>query len=60
MMIHMNFPPEHPIEEIGRVLLALLIKYLGLEPQVAKMVDDEIESPGGLGGDISFLSQVQL
>ena len=38
LMIHMNFPPDHPIEEIGRVLLALLIKYLGLEPQMVKMV----------------------
>ena len=27
LMIHMNFPPDHPIEEMGRVLLALLIRY---------------------------------
>ena len=31
LLIHMNFPPDHPVEEVGRVLLALLIKYQGLE-----------------------------
>ena len=47
LTIHMNFPPDHPIEEIGRVVLALLIKYQGLEQTVAKMVQEEIENPAG-------------
>ena len=30
LLIHMNFPDDHPVEEVGRVLLALLVKYQGM------------------------------
>ena len=46
LMIHMNFPMDHPIEEIGRLLLALLIRFQGLELLVAKMVEEEMETQG--------------
>jgi E3 ubiquitin-protein ligase HERC2 len=50
LIIHLNFPQDHPVEEVGRVLLAVLIKYQGLENLVSKMVEDEIESPGENSG----------
>ena len=38
LMFLMNFPPEHPVEECGRVVLAILIKYQGLEEYIAHLV----------------------
>ena len=46
LVIHMNFPDDHPVEEVGRVLLALLIKYQGIESLIEQLVDQEIENPG--------------
>ena len=31
LTFQMNFPPEHPVEEAGRILFALLLKFQGLE-----------------------------
>ena len=39
LVFHMNFPPEHPVEECGRVILALLLRYQGLEVYVAGLTD---------------------
>ena len=41
LLIHMNFPSEHPVEEAGRVLLALLLKTNGLEVEVARWIDED-------------------
>ena len=46
LVIHMNFPDDHPVEEVGRVLLALLIKYQGIESLIEQLVEQEIENPG--------------
>ena len=48
LLIHMNFPEDHPVEEVGRFLLAVLIKYQGLEQVINKMIENEIESPGNM------------
>ncbi len=45
---HMNFPLEHPVEESGRLILALLLLYQGLEDTVAHLVKTEMESPGSV------------
>ena len=42
----MNFPEDHPVEEVGRFLLAVLIKYQGLEQIINSMIENEIENPG--------------
>ena len=47
LLIHMNFPEDHPVEEVGRVLMAVLLKYQGLEKTVHDLIDREIENPGG-------------
>ena len=46
LLIHMNFPEDHPVEEVGRFLLAVLIKYQGLELVINRMIENEIETPG--------------
>ena len=46
LLIHMNFPEDHPVEEVGRFLLAVLIKYQGLEHVINRMIENEIETPG--------------
>ena len=46
LMIHMNFPPDHPIEEMGRVLLALLVRYQGLEPAANALAEAELAGKG--------------
>ena len=46
LMIHMNFPPDHPIEEMGRVLLALLVRYQGLEPAANALAEAEMAGKG--------------
>ncbi|GIY59956.1 e3 ubiquitin-protein ligase HERC2, partial [Caerostris darwini] len=28
--VHLNFPADHPVEEVGRLLIAVLLKHLGL------------------------------
>ncbi|XP_022244118.1 E3 ubiquitin-protein ligase HERC2-like isoform X2 [Limulus polyphemus] len=30
LVLHMDFPSEHPVEEVGRLMLAVLLKHLGL------------------------------
>ena len=42
----MQFPVDHPVEEVGRQLFAVLIKHLGLGTVSAEMVQLEIDSPG--------------
>ena len=42
----MQFPVDHPVEEVGRQLLAVLLKHLGLGALAAEMVQLEIDSPG--------------
>ena len=49
LLIHMNFPIEHPVEEVGRALLALLLRFVGMENLVKTMVDEEINQPGTSG-----------
>ena len=44
LMFPMNFPADHPVEEAGRILLALLLKYQGMEEFIACLVDSEIEN----------------
>jgi E3 ubiquitin-protein ligase HERC2 len=46
LTFQMNFPPDHPVEEAGRVLFALLLKYQGLESYLSKVIDSEIERDG--------------
>ncbi len=38
MLQQMNFPAEHPVEETGRILLTVLLRFLGLENLTAKLV----------------------
>ncbi len=40
LLIHMNFPEDHPVEEVGRHLLAVLIKYQGLDNFIKIIVDN--------------------
>ena len=42
----MQFPVDHPVEEVGRQLLAVLLKHLALGSVAAEMVQLEIDSPG--------------
>ena len=42
----MQFPVDHPVEEVGRQLFAVLIKHLGLGALSAEMIQLEIDSPG--------------
>jgi len=41
LVVHMNFPSEHPVEEAGRVLLALLLKTHRLEAELVRLVEDD-------------------
>ena len=43
LTFQMNFPPEHPVEEAGRILLALLLKFQGLEAYLGQVIDAETE-----------------
>lgn len=47
LVFHMNFPADHPVEEAGRIMLAVLLKYQGLADYVAELVLSEIENPFG-------------
>jgi E3 ubiquitin-protein ligase HERC2 len=38
-MMHGDFPVDHPVEEVGRLLMALLIKHQGLGFQVIALID---------------------
>lgn len=38
-LAHVEFSFDHPVEEIGRVLLAVLIKHQGLGTHVLSVVD---------------------
>lgn len=38
-MTHMEFLPDHPVEEVGRLLLSVLIKHLGLASHVLRVID---------------------
>ena len=42
----MQFPSDHPVEEVGRQLLAVLLKHLGLTSTVSEMIQLEIDCPG--------------
>ena len=55
LLIHMNFPLDHPVEEVGRGVLALLIRFLGLEVTIQNMVDEEIRQPGVSGIKVSAI-----
>ena len=46
MPMHMDFPTDHPVEEVGRQLLAVFLKHSGLVNSVVEMVAAEIERPG--------------
>ena len=46
MPMHMDFPQEHPVEEVGRQLFAVFLKHTGLVNTVVEMVEAEIERPG--------------
>jgi E3 ubiquitin-protein ligase HERC2 len=37
--MHGDFPADHPVDEVGRLLMALLIKHLGLGFQVIALID---------------------
>ncbi|XP_040568701.2 LOW QUALITY PROTEIN: E3 ubiquitin-protein ligase HERC2-like [Lepeophtheirus salmonis] len=39
LVMHMNFPSDHSVEEAGRAILAVLIKYQGLETDVTSLVE---------------------
>ncbi len=41
LTFQMNFPQEHPVEEAGRVIFALLLKYQGLETYLSRLLDSE-------------------
>ena len=43
LTFQMNFPPEHPVEEAGRILFALLLKFQGLEAYLGQVIDAEME-----------------
>jgi E3 ubiquitin-protein ligase HERC2 len=34
-----DFPADHPVEEVGRLLMALLVKHQGLGFQVISLID---------------------
>jgi E3 ubiquitin-protein ligase HERC2 len=38
-MMHGDFSVDHPVEEVGRLLMALLIKHQGLGFQVIALID---------------------
>merc|ERR1719354_1109830 len=48
MPMHVDFPSDHPVEEVGRHLLAVLLKHQGLTEMAVNMVMQEIENPGNL------------
>ena len=39
LMMHGDFSVDHPVEEVGRLLMALLIKHQGLGFQVIALID---------------------
>ncbi|KAK7864133.1 hypothetical protein R5R35_007650 [Gryllus longicercus] len=39
-----DFPADHPVEEVGRLLLAVLGKHLGLGAQIVTVADQELET----------------
>ena len=53
LTFQMNFPPEHPVEEAGRILFALLLKFQGLESYLGQVIDAEVERRSeGLGNSM--------
>lgn len=38
-MMHGDLPADHPVEEVGRLLMALLIKHQGLGFHVIALID---------------------
>lgn len=44
LTLHMDFPSDHPIEEVSRLLLALLLKHLGLGNMCLKLAEQVFES----------------
>ena len=38
MPMHMDFPADHPVEEVGRHLLAVLLKHHALTETAVKMI----------------------
>ena len=57
MPMHMDFPADHPIEEVGRHLLAILLKHQGLTEIAVSMIQDEIDNPGDLARLINPLEE---
>lgn len=41
---HQDFPAEHPIQEVERLLTSVLIRHLSLGPLVLAVVDRELSS----------------
>jgi radical SAM superfamily enzyme YgiQ (UPF0313 family) len=39
LVTHVEFLPDHPVEEVGRLLLSVLIKHLGLSSHVLRVID---------------------
>jgi E3 ubiquitin-protein ligase HERC2 len=39
LMMHGDFPADHPVEEVGRLLMAVLIKHQGFGFQVIALID---------------------
>jgi E3 ubiquitin-protein ligase HERC2 len=61
-MMHGDFPVDHPVEEVGRLLMALLIKHQGLGYQVITLIDqgkndDSIANKLGDNLDFRLLPQ---
>ncbi|KAK3907967.1 E3 ubiquitin-protein ligase HERC2 [Frankliniella fusca] len=47
LVTHVEFLPDHPVEEVGRLLLSVLIKHLGLASHVLRIIDRELEDSSG-------------
>ncbi|XP_026277054.2 E3 ubiquitin-protein ligase HERC2 [Frankliniella occidentalis] len=47
LVTHVEFLPDHPVEEVGRLLLSVLIKHLGLASHVLRIIDRELEDGSG-------------
>ncbi|XP_023713900.1 E3 ubiquitin-protein ligase HERC2 [Cryptotermes secundus] len=46
LMMHGDFPADHPVEEVGRLLMAVLIKHQGFGFQVIALIDQEMDGSG--------------
>jgi E3 ubiquitin-protein ligase HERC2 len=46
LLSHVDFCGEHPVEEIGRLLMAVMVKHLALGHQTLALVDQELAEGG--------------